>query len=530
MVLEVDKDLSTATIIASANAQFVNQSQVLEVANAEFLKGMILQPMRVHSVDCDIDRVLSEQAEFADEVNDVFACKAVPRIGTECFALAVLTDTDSLARVSTVLMTLSELLIALCKAHDAVALKEVSQASIVRAKEEWEGTVDALSEIVCLIDHDGYIVRTNRAIERWRLGEVRGVAGIHVHELLHPGCRARHCQLKDATSQVMAAKTSDGQLKTIISDSILNRTIHVHIQLTSNMPTSASRCQPTAVVVVTDVTELHQAQDELAVMNRSLESRVEQRTAELANANLELNAEMERRSVVEAELQNSRDELALLTQRLIEAQEDERRRVSRELHDSLGQSLGAIKYSLEVVLAQHGSASPEKLEEDISVIVQRMSVAIKEARMMAVGLRPPALDDIGTTAALETLCKDFASTYRHIAFHVELDARNDEIPEQLATPVYRIVQEALNNVIKHSSAETVLISLRVENEKLRVEVLDDGVGFDNTSAGSTGTFMNLGKVGRLGMRERAINSNGVLTIESWPGEGTRVLSEWALVD
>jgi signal transduction histidine kinase len=150
--------------------------------------------------------------------------------------------------------------------------------------------------------------------------------------------------------------------------------------------------------------------------------------------------------------------------------------------------------------------------------------------MMAVGLRPPALDDIGTTSALETLCKDFASTYRDIAFHIELDARNEDIPEQLATPVYRIVQEALNNVIKHSSAETVLISLRIEKDTLRVEVLDDGVGFDNSSTGSTGNFMHLGKVGRLGMRERAINSNGVLTIESWPGEGTRVLSEWTLAD
>jgi signal transduction histidine kinase len=265
-------------------------------------------------------------------------------------------------------------------------------------------------------------------------------------------------------------------------------------------------------------------------MNKTLESRVELRTAELEAANSELNLEVGRRDEAERALAESRDELVLLTQQLIEAQEEERRRVSRELHDSLGQTLGAIKYSLETVLATAGTSDTASLEALIGKTIEHVTTAIKETRVLAMNLRPPALDDIGTPAAVETLCKDFASMYGDIAFHVELEALNGEIPPELATPIYRIVQESLNNVVKHASAENVLVGLKVIDGMIKVEVLDDGVGFESIGTATTGAFKSLGKVGRLGMRERAANSNGVLQIESTPGEGTRVEAQWSIAN
>jgi two-component system NarL family sensor kinase len=148
---------------------------------------------------------------------------------------------------------------------------------------------------------------------------------------------------------------------------------------------------------------------------------------------------------------------------------------------------------------------------------------------MAMSLRPPVLDDIGTAAAIGWLCQHFADTFADIAFHIEIDVPNSDIPDDLSTPIYRIVQEALNNVVKHAAAETVLVALRLDESMLRLEVLDDGIGFENSTA-DTGSFQRLGKIGRLGMRERALNSNGHLTIESWPGEGTKVTGEWSLAD
>lgn len=146
---------------------------------------------------------------------------------------------------------------------------------------------------------------------------------------------------------------------------------------------------------------------------------------------------------------------------------------------------------------------------------------------MAMGLRPPLLDDIGAVSAVDWLCQTFAETFSDIDFKVELEVSDEDIPDGLSTPIYRIVQEAVNNVVKHASAKQVVVHLNANDTELHLEILDDGVGFNNRSA-DTGQFMKLGKIGRLGMRERAINSSGTLVVDSWPGDGTRVHVAWPL--
>ncbi|MDH5620456.1 MAG: histidine kinase [Gammaproteobacteria bacterium] len=529
IVVEVHAELSIATVFASANAPFVEAGQELTLKNDSLIYRALHEPFMVHHEPCsDSNQLCPTYAGFPSEADEVLSAKAVPRSDGHSIVLALITEPESTADAKNVLMTLSELLVALCAGRDASILHSKGLLDIARAKKEWERTVDALPEVVCLVDQDGRIVRANRTTERWKLGDVSKLRGLHVHSLFHPDCVSKTCPLRDAVSLCMAAQSSNGYLESAISDSVLGRTLIVHTRLMSDLPIEASEnSYPCAVVVVSDISALNRAQQELSRLNLELEERVSKRTSELESANRDLAQEIARRSEAEKALQQSRDELAELSQQLINAQEDERRRLSRELHDSLGQSLGAIKYSLERVMAMFDSPEHGSPASEMGGIVDSVGRLIRETRSMAISLRPPLLDDIGTASAIGWLCQHFADTFREIKFHIDIDVPNADIPDYLATPVYRIVQEALNNVVKHAAASTVMVALHLDDSVLVLEILDDGVGFD-TGEENTGSFRQLGKMGRLGMRERALHTNGQLNIESWPGEGTRVTGEWEL--
>jgi signal transduction histidine kinase len=201
--------------------------------------------------------------------------------------------------------------------------------------------------------------------------------------------------------------------------------------------------------------------------------------------------------------------------------------LSRELHDSIGQSLGAIKYTLERIASAGDRLTAKESDAILATAIQGVTDAIKDTRSLALRLRPPILDDMGAVAALRYLVKQFSDTYSNVAFHVEFSVEPDAIPQVLTTPLYRIVQESLNNVVKHAQATSALVSLQRQSKFLVLEIVDDGVGFDATGK-DTGQYRRLGNFGRLGMRERAIYSNGVLTIESSMGNGTKVQVEWEL--
>jgi signal transduction histidine kinase len=531
VVVELHSQGNLATVLAAVNAPFINPNQEIELAEDSILLRAKCEPFRVHHESySDKNRLFPAATGFPGDSDDVISAKAVSRADRQSVVLVLVSDPETASQANSVLMTLSELLMALCAGQEAALLHGRGLLDIARAKQEWEKTVDALPEVVCLVDQDGNVVRANRTIERWGLGAVNTARGKHVHALFHQDCDTAACPFRDAVSLTLAAQAANGYIESAITDSTLGRTMIVHTRLMTDLPMAATdNSHPCAIVVVSDISALQTAQRDLSDLNQDLERRVLERTAELEDSNRDLAEEVARRSVAENELQVSRDELANLSQQLINAQEDERRRLSRELHDSLGQSLGAIKYSLERVAAMHENPEHGDPANEIGGIIENVGLAIKETRSMAVSLRPPLLDDIGTAAAIGWLCQHFADTFSEIKFHIDVDVPNSDIPESLSTPVYRIVQEALNNVVKHAAARTVMVALRFDEGTLRLEVLDDGVGFDN-SANDTGSFKRLGKIGRLGMRERALNSNGHLTIESWPGEGTKVKGEWSLHD
>jgi signal transduction histidine kinase len=206
-------------------------------------------------------------------------------------------------------------------------------------------------------------------------------------------------------------------------------------------------------------------------------------------------------------LARRQSELADLSARLMSAQEEERRRLSRELHDEFGQSLTAVNAYLWLIDRQ----LPEELADlrsrtaEARRVVAQTQSAMRELSQL---LRPSVLDDFGLVPSLDTHLKNFAARHQ-IATTLDVDGLPERLPPEIETAIYRIAQEALTNVARHSSAGRVRVALRAQNGELRLEVEDDGVGAHKSAAreGQPG-------IGLVGIRERARALGGTVVFES----------------
>lgn len=210
----------------------------------------------------------------------------------------------------------------------------------------------------------------------------------------------------------------------------------------------------------------------------------------------------------------SQQELESLSARLVDAQEEERHSISRELHDEVGQTLGTLLVDLGQ-LSMLVPADDNLLQGQIARIKSAAETAVKSIRDLALLLRPPMLDDLGLVPALEWQAREISRRGE-----MEVDVHSQMVSEQLADDVkvclYRLVQEALANAARHSGAKHAKVSI-VQNEgSTRVQISDDGIGFSPERVRGMGI---------LGMEERVKRLGGNLTIESAPGKGTTVLAE-----
>jgi signal transduction histidine kinase len=200
--------------------------------------------------------------------------------------------------------------------------------------------------------------------------------------------------------------------------------------------------------------------------------------------------------------------------RVVAGQELERRRLARELHDETGQALTSILLGLRAVEESEGADEMRKAAGELRELVV---ATLQDVRRLAVQLRPKALDDFGLAPALERLAQTFAEATE---MRVELEPQlgDERLPAEVETTLYRIVQEALTNIVKHAEATNVSILLIRRNATATVVIEDDGRGFDPDHVREDG-------VGLLGMRERVELHDGRLTIESVPGSGTTLVAE-----
>jgi signal transduction histidine kinase len=219
-------------------------------------------------------------------------------------------------------------------------------------------------------------------------------------------------------------------------------------------------------------------------------------------------ADLRYRQVVHAQ-----SELKELSARLVEAQEQERRAISRELHDEVGQSLSALLMEL----GNLGAVAPgdAELRRHVESIRKLAESSVNVVRNMALLLRPSMLDDLGLVPALQWQAREI-SKRSGMGVTVDADTVADDLPEEHKTCVYRVVQEALHNCARHAAARNVRISVIQESRRIRLTVQDDGKGFDSARVRG---------LGLLGMEERVTHLGGRFRLQSEQGCGTQLLIE-----
>jgi len=224
------------------------------------------------------------------------------------------------------------------------------------------------------------------------------------------------------------------------------------------------------------------------------------------------------RKRAEQQLKESEERLRYLSTQLLIAQENERKLIASEIHDSLGSSLGAIKFRMEQVLQKCDSS-------DAQNIIPMIQKTIEETRRIQMALRPSSLDDLGILPTLSWFFREFQKTYSSIHIKTQMNIKEKDVPDHLKTVIYRICQEAFNNVAKHSKAEVATLSLK-KTDKIEMVIEDNGRGFDLEEKLYP---QNPGRgLGLSSMRERAELTEGSFAIESIPGTGTTLRISWPL--
>jgi PAS domain S-box-containing protein len=519
---------------------------------------------------------------------------------------------------------------------------------IEKIKREWESAVDSLPQIICLLNEKGSIVRVNRAVEQWKLGDVGSVLGLNVHELFHQDCQDADCYLYDLNQQIAEVLATGQVAECQRHDAYLNRYLHFQINIFSSKRTLHSGL---VVLVISDVSDIRQADSEIECLNTKLEKRIKARTLNLQKVNLKLKKEIELRKLAELKFKDSRQKFSHLVEMMNEgmviqdldqkvtyanrhllkilglprsevvgksftdfvdtdfisawtrgdlknvksaensyvfkmkgnggktiwvkgmpqplidadknaigsfavitdindqieieqkllktetklrslakqvlfAQEIERKRIASELHDGIGQTLSAIKFYVENNIIDLIASPDLSLVKQFESVIPKLQGAIEEVRRISMDLRPSLLDDIGIVATLSWFCRESKQAAPNIDFSFDkTNVIEIEIITSLKTEMFRIVQEAVNNAIKYSEAKNVVISLRDVGKFLRLEIKDDGIGFDYLKVASQQGYTESKGMGLVSMRERVENSGGQFSVKS-DASGTNVICQW----
>ena len=262
-------------------------------------------------------------------------------------------------------------------------------------------------------------------------------------------------------------------------------------------PWQESENAPELLVAISDITPLKLQEDSLRRFNEELEDRVKTRTSQLEQVYL----------------------------RMLTAQEDERRRVALDLHDSLGQTLSAIKLMGGQVLAGSSTKRKEGHLAHLPGMMTALAGAIEEVRRISMNLRPSMLDDLGLLSALSWLASSLMSAHPEIRVSKGFEVEEAMIPEVLKITLFRVVQEALQNTVKNSEATEGLLTLALVGRRLNLTISDNGKGFE---PGIPATQDSLGGLGLTSMRERTEFSGGTFELTSSAGNGTQIAASWLL--
>ncbi|MGZ5927729.1 MAG: GAF domain-containing sensor histidine kinase, partial [Rhizomicrobium sp.] len=264
-------------------------------------------------------------------------------------------------------------------------------------------------------------------------------------------------------------------------------------------------------IVLEHTDQLARERERARVQQQALLAQLDQRIAQWEQTARDLKRESDRRAVVEAELSQ-------VLRRTVLEQEAERQRIARELHDSLGQYLTVMQLDLDGI--GRDSEASDSIRRRVDKLKSLTTDVGQEVNQLAWEIRPTALDDLGLQKAFQQFLEEWAERST-LAFDVHLALNDRRLPPAIETALYRVLQEAIRNVVKHADASKVGVILEASASEVRLIVEDDGKGF--IWEAPEGAIAASPRLGLLGVRERLALVGGLLEVETAPGSGTTLL-------
>jgi len=381
-------------------------------------------------------------------------------------------------------------------------------------------------QIVLLLDEQARVLNVNRSLAGTSFSTISESVRQRLHRQLHPNCDER-CRFHELWTRAWSSLDTRDSVEWEVDDTEIQRMLRLNL---SRPPTSVDverdRRKRHALLVITDITKYRREHESLIEREQALARLLLAQGATLdESGGISLK---ERTDVGEYLLEDFLKQDRSFRRQLILAQENERKRIASDLHDGIAQTISVVKYNIEASVARLAENNPGLDVSMFDGAIERLRAAVDEVRRVSSNLAPSMLEDFGVVMALEWLCKDFNSHHPETRASCSVCIDECDTPDLVKIAIYRLVQEALNNVSKHASATRVDIELNGTITGVSLTVVDDGVGFDESrlNVEPSGAF----DLGLRGMRERVEATGGAFEIESSPGKGVLLRAEWAGVE
>lgn len=372
-------------------------------------------------------------------------------------------------------------------------------------------------QITIGLDRETNLLCVNRDLAGTGFDRLTAEASGPLHALLHSDCNGE-CRFnrlfRKAWSSLMRGR---GSVEWEIDDAVQDKRLRINL---SRPPitnaTALERRRWAAWAIITDITEIRREYELLLVGNKELLRRVDELEGVVADNS----------GKGETANASATSERALheLSSKILAAQEQERRRIASDLHDGVAQTLGVVKYSVESRIAQLERDNPGLDLRQFESVIDQIREAVDDIRKISRNLSPSVLDEFGICVAIDMLCRDFESEVPTININCRACVDEIGLPEIVKVAIYRVVQEALNNIQKYASARLVEVVVTAGDDDLSLLIRDDGEGFDAAEV-LLDSDQQRG-MGLVSMKERVEVTGGTFQLESSSGKGTAIVATW----
>lgn len=381
---------------------------------------------------------------------------------------------------------------------------------IITAKNQWESCVDVMeNHAIIILDDELKVIRANRTVELWGWSELKDIKGSHILNIIDPVVDAELArQWLEEMRMLDIQYNKDWEIDDAISGDKY---------ILSYYPSR-------------DIESIHHDDDCFAALivykiktNRTFSTLSTQTNSHRKMKPNDIDILSREDNI--ASLQKENDlRYHDLANKLVNTQEYERKRVSSELHDGIGQIISALKFQVEsIVSGSKKTARQRKDDQKLDDVLNSIKIALSELRQISVGLRSSVIDELGLLMTLNYFISEFSKVYDNLNIDLQINVDENDIDDKNKHVIYRIVQESVNNIFKHSGADNVIIQLlRSDDHGILLRISDDGCGFDVDKMNQDESS----GVGLKSMRERAIETDGHFSISSNPLSGTVVQVYW----